>query len=104
MMAKRKGKRRSDGRPHDTGLERPYRPCPADFAERYIEFGQGKEIEEHYAANWRCIARWIEECGGEELRQRRYAVSGGFARPNRRAKRYVLGKTLTAVRPRGKKG
>ena len=24
------------------GCTRPYRPCPADFAERYVELGQGK--------------------------------------------------------------
>ncbi|MXP42969.1 hypothetical protein [Allopontixanthobacter sediminis] len=87
----------------DTGLIRPYRPCPPDFAERYIEIGQGKEIEEHYRTNWRIICRWIEEAGGDALRAKRHKVSGGFARPNKRAKRYVLGKTLTAVRARKRK-
>ena len=58
--------------------------------------GQSKEIEEHYRTNWRIICRWIDECGGDALRAERYAVSGGFARPNKRgrAKRYVLGQTL----------
>ena len=86
------------------GLTRPYRPCPADFAERFVELGQGKEIEEHYRTNWRIIVRWIEQSGGDDLRAKRYAVSGGFARPNKRARRYVLGMTLTAVSSRGGKG
>lgn len=86
------------------GNTRPYRPCPADFAETFINLGQGKEIEEHYRTNWRIIVRWIEESGGDELRERRYAVSGGFARPNKRAKRYVLGRTLSAVKSPRRKG
>lgn len=28
-------------------------------------------IAEHYATNWRCIARWIDESGGDELRAAR---------------------------------
>jgi len=75
---------RSDGRPHDTGLVRPYRSCPPDFAEVYLVLGQEKAIEEHYRTNWRCIRRWIEECGGDELRAARHRRSGGFARPNKR--------------------
>lgn len=85
------------------GTTRPYRPCPCDFADTFIELGQGKEIEEHYRTNWRVIVRWIEESGGDALRERRYAASGGFARPNKRAKRYVLGRTLTAVSKTGQK-
>lgn len=92
------GKSRSDGRPHDTGTVRPYRPCPADFRETFLALGQSKEIEEHYHTNWRVIRRWIEDAGGDALRAERYAVSGGFARPAKRsegkARRYVLGKTL----------
>lgn len=87
---------RSDGRRHDTGRIRPYRPCPDDFAETYIAMGQGKEIEEHYHTNWRVIARWIEESGGETLREQRYEASGGFARPEKRSK-------LTAVSRRRRK-
>ena len=88
-------KLRSDGRPHDTGTVRPYRPCPADFRETFLAMGQSKEIEDHYRTNWRVIRRWIEECGGEKLRAERYALSGGFARPSKRA-RYVLGRTLVS--------
>lgn len=84
----------------DTGLVRPYRPIPDDFHVTFIAMGQGKEIEEHYRTNWRCIRRWIEECGGHELRVERAKVSGGFVRPNQRAKRYVMGRTLTAVTKR----
>lgn len=88
-------KRRADGRLHDTGLIRPYRPCPPDFRDRFLEMGWDG-IDEHYRTNWRVIYRWIEESGGEELREARRLISGGTARPARRAKRYVLGRTLTA--------
>jgi hypothetical protein len=63
---------RSDGRPHDTGLQRPMRPCPHDFRERFIELGWGS-IEDHYRTNWRVIRRWIEETGGADLRATRAA-------------------------------
>lgn len=90
-------KHRSDGRPHDTGLVRPYRPCPADFRDRFLELGYSKEIEEHYRTNWRVIARWIEEAGGEALRAERFKVAGARTggKLRSRASRYVLGRTLT---------
>ena len=91
------------GRVWDTGTVRPYRPVPPDFREVYLRMGQGKEIEEHYRTNWRVIRRWIEEEGGDDLRAERAKVSGGFVRPNQRAKRYVMGRTLTAVKHRGTK-
>lgn len=69
----------------DTGLEKPYRPCPSDFRDRFLEMGWDG-IEDHYNANWRCIRRWIDECGGETLRAERRAVSGGIARPYLRSK------------------
>jgi len=90
--------RRSDGRAHDTGLERPYRPCPQDFRARFLEMGWDG-IDEHYNTNWRCIRRWIEETGGDELRAARREVSGGTARPALRssaARNYVLGKRLSS--------
>lgn len=93
---------RSDGRPHDTGLVRPYRRCPGDFREVFLRLGYSKEIEEHYHTNWRVIRRWIEETGGDDLRAERRAVSGGTARPKlragQRARRYVLGRTLSEVK------
>ena len=79
------------------GITRPYRPCPRDFRAVFLEIGWDG-IEDHYRTNWRIIRRWIEECGGEELRAARRAVSGGTPRPNlrseNRARRYVMGQTL----------
>jgi hypothetical protein len=57
-------------------------------------------IADHYRTNWRVIRRWIEECGGEALREERAQLSGYRTRPDirsGRAKRYVLGLKLTAV-------
>lgn len=54
------------------GRQRPYRTCPADFRERYLEMGWDG-IVEHYATHWRAVARWIDEAGGDELRQARAA-------------------------------
>ena len=77
----------------DTGLVRPYRPLPADFRETYLRLGQDKSIEEHYRTNWRVIRRWIEEAGGDELRNARSAVTGSKTKPGLRSKasRYVMG-------------
>lgn len=97
-------RRRTDGRLHDTGLIRPYRPCPDDFRDRFLEFGQSKEIEEHYRTNWRVIRRWIEECGGDDLRAERFAIAGARTGGRLRARRYVLGLTLTAGAARKGKG
>lgn len=93
-LCRRDEKRRSDGRKHDTGLEKPYRPKPADFRETYIRMGWDG-LDEHYNTNWRCIRRWIEEEGREFLRVAR-AEYVRAQRKNRR-KRYVMGRTMTAV-------
>lgn len=87
-------KRRSDGRKHDTGLEKPYRPKPRDFRDTYIRMGWDG-LDEHYNTNWRCIRRWIEEEGREYLK----AARAEFVRAQRkdRRKRYVMGRTMTAV-------
>lgn len=53
-------------RRNDTGLVRPYRPKPDDFRDRYIEMGWDG-LDEHYRCNWRCIRRWIDEEGREDL-------------------------------------
>lgn len=79
----------------DTGMIRPYRPAPADFREVFIRLGWGGGIEEHYRTNYRIIARWIEECGGDQLRAERAKVGGRGLRPGNRSKRYAL----TAVTP-----
>jgi hypothetical protein len=72
---------------------------PPDFRERYIEMGYGGAIEEHYHCSCRTIDKWIEVAGGEELRAARYAVAGaktgGKLRPEKRARRYVLGLRLS---------
>lgn len=81
----------------DTGLVKPYRPAPSDFREVYLRLGQSKEIEEHFNTNWRCIRRWIEECGGDELREARVKLTGRVLHPGRRtgvARSYVLGLRL----------
>lgn len=60
--------------PRDTlsGRTRPYRPCPPDFRDRFIELGW-EAIGEHYRAGWAVIARWIDRAGGDDLRQARAA-------------------------------
>lgn len=88
----------------DTGTIRPYRPVPADFREVFLRLGQDKAIEEHYRTNWRVIIRWIGECGGDELRAERAAITGSPLKPHRRSARYVMGRTLTAVRRGGEGG
>lgn len=65
-------KLRSDGRPHDTGLIKPYRPVPADFFEVYVRMGWDG-LDEHYATNWRVIRRWIGIVGRDALRTARAA-------------------------------
>jgi len=92
--------RRSDGRMHDTGLVRPYRLKPADFRATYILIGWDG-ITDHYNTNWRVIRRWIEEEGREELIAARAAyVEEQRVKVRSRRKRYVMGRTLTAVKPR----
>ncbi len=65
------------------GITRPYRPCPRDFRETYLRMGWDG-IVDHYRTNWRVIRRWIEECGGEELRAARAAVTGSAPKPHLR--------------------
>jgi hypothetical protein len=80
-------------------MVRPYRAAPADFREIYIRMGWDG-IEDHYRTNYRCVARWIEECGGDELRAARAAVANRPVGRWKRSKRYVQGRTLTAVNGR----
>lgn len=84
----------------DTGLVRPYRPAPLDFRDVYLRLGQDRAIEEHYRTNWRCIIRWIEECGGDALRAERAKITGHSLKKRPRsgkAKRYVLGQRLRTM-------
>jgi hypothetical protein len=81
------------------GGTRPYRPKPADFRVIYLSIGWDG-IEEHFQTNWRVIRRWIEEEGREGLIAERAAVVEAQRVESRsRRKRYVLGRTLTAVKP-----
>jgi hypothetical protein len=103
--------RRSDGRMHDSGLIRPNRPCPKDFREKFIELGWGG-IGVHYHASWRCIRRWVLECGRDELKKERAAYVGRNGREalhvsrvgecladrQARRRRNVMGQTLTPKR------
>lgn len=81
----------------DTGTVRPYRASPVDFREVFLRMGQSKEIEEHYRTNWRCIMRWIDQNGGDALREERAKIGGKGLRPGRRARSrryaYVMGTT-----------
>ena len=51
------------------GRQRPYRTCPADFRERYIELGW-ETIQEHYRAGWPVIAGGSMNAGGMSSRRR----------------------------------
>jgi hypothetical protein len=79
------------------GCTRPYRPKPADFRATYISMGWDG-LEDHYRTNWRVIRRWIEEEGRDELRAARAEhVQQIYAERRNRKRRYVLGRTLSAV-------
>lgn len=81
----------------DTGLVKPYRPKPNDFRETFIALGW-ECIEEHYQTNWRVIRRWIDMEGREDLiAARRAHVEAIWAERRLKRKRYVLGRTVTAV-------
>ena len=67
------------------GTCRPYRPAPVDFRETFIRVGWEREIQDIYHANSACILRWIDECGGDELREARSRISGVPHSPSRRA-------------------
>lgn len=64
--------KRGDGRNHDTGLIRPYRPVPSDFVETYVLIGWDG-LDEFYNTNWRVIRRWVALSGQEKLRAARAA-------------------------------
>ncbi len=83
------------------GVTKPYRRKPNDFRETYIRMGWDG-LPEHYNTNWRVIRRWIEEEGREFLRTAR----AEYVRVQRktRRKRYVMGRTLTAVTVRQGEG
>jgi hypothetical protein len=86
-----------------------YRPMPADFPEMFVLLGWDT-ICEHYQAHKTTVKRWMLNHGEEGLRERRrayleaiYAARGHKVpgiKPGARAKRYVLGRTLSAVNHR----
>ena len=58
------------------GTRRPYRNVPADFAEKYKQWGYTRDLSEYFGCNDYTIRRWIDESGGDQLRAARSAVSG----------------------------
>lgn len=45
---------------------------PADFRERYLEDGWDAHMD--MGCGWKTFCRWIDQCGGDELRAARAAV------------------------------
>lgn len=83
-------------RDYRAGTRRPYRPAPPDFADVFVhQHGWGRAIEDHFHVSTRTVHRWIDECGGEELRRRRREVTG---RPPRHYLRTRLPTFATAIR------
>jgi hypothetical protein len=70
-----------------------YRPVPRDFEETFVRIGWG-EIESHYRAHAKTIAKWLEVCGRDRLRAARaaYVREHGVAR-NPVRMNYVMGRT-----------
>lgn len=90
--------------PMQPGITRPYRPCPKDFEQRFIELGWDG-IKDAFHANTRTIARWLDECGKERLVALRDEHLRATRWPNgapgpKRAKRYAAGRTLTPMKER----
>lgn len=62
--------------------------CPVDFAEVYVRLGW-EAIADHYGMHWRKVARCIDECGREMLKERR----AQYVREHRQRRvNYVTGK------------
>lgn len=45
-------------------------PVPPNFAKVFIDDGW-RGVERHYGARTALLLKWIEECGGEDLHQKR---------------------------------
>ena len=69
-MAKRRGNFRQDRNSLIPARKERARPCPPDFRKVYLDIGWDG-IEEHFGTSSRVIARWVDECGGDELRAAR---------------------------------
>jgi hypothetical protein len=61
-------------RPQPRPLPVRLKPCPVDFRDRFLELGNCFALQRHYGVSFYCIQRWIDECGGDELRAARRAV------------------------------
>ena len=72
-MAKRRGNFRQDRSSLVPARKERARPCPPDFREVYLDIGWDG-IEEYFGTSSRVIARWVDECGGDELRRARAEV------------------------------
>ncbi len=76
---------------NEDGLQKPRRPKPRDFRDRYIEMGWDRALEDHYRCNWRCIRRWILEEGQQELK----AARANYVHQQRhRRRRHVMDRTV----------
>lgn len=84
----------------DGGQRRPYRQVPHDFVELWPQFGWGG-AKEKWRAHGRTIERWVDECGRDRmvLARKAYVASERVVTSRARRKNYVLGKTMTPVRP-----
>lgn len=51
---------------------RRVKPAPPDFRERYLE--EGWDYQWVAGCGWKTFCRWIDQCGGDELRAARAAV------------------------------
>lgn len=69
------------------GATKPVRPPPPDFRAVYVQLGWGG-VAAHYRTSKHCVARWIEECGGDDLRQERARATGAVVRPDIQSARY----------------
>lgn len=80
------------------GQLRPFRAVPADFRERWPQFGWS-EAKAEWGAHARTIARWVDELGRDEmvLARKRWLDAQRLAASRERRKRYVLGRTLRPV-------
>lgn len=77
---------------------RPCRPVPADFVEKWPQFGWETAGEE-WRCNNRTIQRWIDECGRSMmiLARKRYREAQRAVASRARRKNYVMGRTMTPV-------
>lgn len=86
--------RASTPRKATLGITKPLRALPRDFRETYIRLGW-EGVGPHYGAQWKVIARWLAQAGGDDLRRERSQVTGRRIRPDLQSNKFH------AVRPPG---